>query len=139
MTQPPATPGPPPKPASAYGESRSAKLPGPYKNPATAAVIAALSPGSGQLWVGDLRRGIVMFLLSFLCCLGYFWGIIDAYELAKKANRGEFQATDKYVFHAFVTMPVVLVLVLIAFGAFTAWREWRLIHDYFQVLFQIVP
>jgi hypothetical protein len=114
------------------------KPPAPRKDPLLAAVIGALSPGSGQLWVGDLRRGLMMFALSFLCGVGYFWGIYDAYQLAIKANHGEFEATDKYVIHAYFTLPTILVVIIVAAAGYAVWREWGLIQHYFATLFAIV-
>jgi TM2 domain-containing membrane protein YozV len=144
MAQPPPNlpPTPGDNPATVRtqvgGASRRARRPAPYKNPATAAAIAALSPGSGQLWVGDLGRGLLMFFLAFFCGIGYFWGIYDAYRLAQKANRGEFEATDKYVIHALLTLPTVLVVILVAMGGLVLWREWSLVQNYFRLLHQIV-
>jgi TM2 domain-containing membrane protein YozV len=106
----------------------------PYKNPAFALALAAMCPGSGQLWVGHLGRGLLMFFLSFACCVGYFWGMYDAYKLAEKANRGEVTASDKYVWHAYLTLPLVLLAILMGLAGYVVWLEWSSIQTYIEQL-----
>ena len=115
-----------------------AKLPmQPFKSPAVAAAIAALSPGSGQLWVGHLGRGLLMFGLSFLCGVGYFWGIFDAYTLAQQANEGKTHASDKYVLHAFITLPLILIIIVGVIAGGLVWHEWEMIRAYLENLYRI--
>jgi len=72
------------------------------KNPGLAAVLSFFIIGVGQIYNGQIGKGIGMliggylcFILSFLiipAIIGliiYIWGIYDAYDTAKKINSGE--------------------------------------------------
>jgi hypothetical protein len=127
-----------PKPPSTKPMVRRGARIQPFKNPSYAALIATMSPGSGQLYVGYLQRGFLAFALSFLCGIGYFWGIYDAYQLAVKANAGEIDSSDKYVIHAYFTLPLLVVFSIIGIGALIAWKEWHYIRSYLDILNNII-
>ncbi len=76
-----------------------------YKDPAVAALISFLVIGGGQIYVGDITRGLIFMavgygsllifalagllglLLGYLFLLGvWVYNIFDAYQLAKKYN-----------------------------------------------------
>ena len=109
----------------------------PFKSPGMAALFAALSPGSGQMWVGHWQRALLSVALSFLCCVGYFWGIYDAYDLAVKANRGQTHSSDDYVAHAFVTLPLIVAAVFTAILVAAAWAYWGYLQAYIERLLLI--
>lgn len=63
------------------------------KNPGAAAGLSLIFVGGGQMYAGEVARGIVMliaciFMWFFL--LGWIWWIIapiDAYQIAKRQNK----------------------------------------------------
>lgn len=72
------------------------------KNPGIAAVLSALWVGFGQIYNGQIGKGLLFMILQILNCLllfiviGFitvpaFWiyGIYDAYKTAEKINTGE--------------------------------------------------
>lgn len=73
----------------------------PYKNPAIAAVLSALIVGLGQIYNGQLGKGIgfivlylislasIMVLIGFvLVPIVWIYGIYDAHKTAKEMNAG---------------------------------------------------
>jgi hypothetical protein len=108
----------------------------PQKSPVTAALLAAGCPGAGQMWVGHWKRGLLYFGFSLFCCLGYFIGIFDAYRLAELANRGETTSTDDYVLHAYVTLPVAFLVIVVGLTAAVAYAMWGMIEQYLSLLEQ---
>ncbi|HIH74328.1 MAG TPA: hypothetical protein HA306_03470 [Methanosarcina sp.] len=71
------------------------------KNPAIAALLSFIVPGLGQIYAGDLYRGLALFaaLVVSLCLIaliiGFFtffatwvFAISDAYKMVKKQNGG---------------------------------------------------
>lgn len=72
------------------------------KEPLFALVLSFFIPGLGQLYNGDARKGIILFVgavvsaLLMWVCLGFLtyliiwlYGMYDAYVYAEKINRGE--------------------------------------------------
>ncbi|MCK0472483.1 hypothetical protein [Halalkalibacter sp. APA_J-10(15)] len=72
----------------------------PLKNPGLAAVLSALWCGLGQIYNGQIGKGIIfiiiqaingllMFvLIGFITApLMWIWGMIDAYRVAERLNR----------------------------------------------------
>jgi TM2 domain-containing membrane protein YozV len=72
------------------------------KNPGVAAVLSFLWVGLGQIYNGQLGKGLLFIVLQIINCflllvlIGFitvpaFWiyGIYDAYTTAEKINRGE--------------------------------------------------
>jgi TM2 domain-containing membrane protein YozV len=72
------------------------------KNPGLAAVLSALFVGFGQIYNGEIAKGLIMMVLYFFSILLIFvfigllttpliwiYGIYDAYNTAKRINTGE--------------------------------------------------
>jgi TM2 domain-containing membrane protein YozV len=72
------------------------------KEPFLALILSFLIPGLGQLYNGDLTKGIFLFLgaivsvVLMFVCIGFLtylaiwiYGMYDAYIYAEKINRGE--------------------------------------------------
>ena len=72
------------------------------KNPGIAAVLSALFMGIGQIYNGQIAKGILMGVVAIVCIatsmfivplilLAALWiyGVYDAYKTAGKINRGE--------------------------------------------------
>ncbi|MCD8510909.1 MAG: hypothetical protein LRY73_14300 [Bacillus sp. (in: Bacteria)] len=74
----------------------------PPKSPGLAAVLSAVWTGLGQIYNGQIGKGVLFMFIQFvnamlmLVVIGFityplFWiyGIIDAYKTAEMMNRGE--------------------------------------------------
>lgn len=73
----------------------------PPKNPGLAAVFSFLFAGLGQIYNGEMEKGVPMLLIhlfawpsAFFCCItsplfvaAWIWSIIDAYQSAERINR----------------------------------------------------
>lgn len=72
------------------------------KNPGIAAVLSFLFVGLGQIYNGQIGKGILLIVLGVICValmivlIGFvaypilwIYGIYDAYKTADKINRGE--------------------------------------------------
>lgn len=72
------------------------------KNPVLAAILSFLIVGLGQIYNGQIGKGIMLiigYVISFALCFVYvgfillpilwIYGIYDAYNTAKKINAGE--------------------------------------------------
>ena len=72
------------------------------KNPGVAAVLSALYVGLGQIYNGEIAKGLILIVAYFVSILLTFvmigfitspilwvFGIYDAYNTAKKINSGE--------------------------------------------------
>jgi TM2 domain-containing membrane protein YozV/RNA polymerase subunit RPABC4/transcription elongation factor Spt4 len=72
------------------------------KNPGLAAVLSALWVGIGQIYNGEIAKGLILMLIYIISALSIFiligiittpiiwiYGIYDAYNTAKKINAGE--------------------------------------------------
>lgn len=59
-----------------------------WKNPAIAVLLSMFIPGAGQIYNGQIGKGILI-LISACLVVPYIFGIFDAYFIAKKINRGE--------------------------------------------------
>ena len=92
----------------------SPQAPQKVKDPFIAILISFFIPGGGQLYVGHLERGILMFALTLLCGIGWLIGIIDAYLLADKANKGLVEYSDKYIWYPFIFLGVGLIVFPVA-------------------------
>jgi len=65
------------------------------KNPGLAAVASFLIPGLGQIWLGKIGTGILIFLLCWLV-VPWLYGIYDAYKTAKNYNSELYQLIYRY-------------------------------------------
>jgi TM2 domain-containing membrane protein YozV len=75
---------------------------GEIKNTGIAAIASFVIPGLGQIYCGEIGRGIMIFIGFVISCLlimliigiiiaplFWVWNVYDAYTLAKKINAGE--------------------------------------------------
>lgn len=71
-----------------------------YKNPGLAAILSFFFMGLGQIYNGQIAKGIIFMVIYFISFLLMFviigfittpilfiWGIWDAYKSAEKINR----------------------------------------------------
>ncbi len=78
------------------------------KNPAVAALLSCIVPGLGQIYAGELYRGLALFAaLGFSLCLivlvigiftffaAWIFAVIDAYRIVRKQNYEIEAATGK--------------------------------------------
>ena len=76
--------------------------PGEIKSTGIAAIASFVVPGLGQIYCGEIGRGIMILIGFIISCLliivligliiaplFWIWNIYDAYNLAKKINAGE--------------------------------------------------
>lgn len=61
-------------------------VPGRYKNPAVAVLLAFLFPGAGQFYNGHAGKGLIV-LFTFWLVIPWIWSIFDAYNCAHRINR----------------------------------------------------
>ncbi len=93
------------------------------QRPEVAAVFSALCPGLGQVYNGEIGKGIAFFLTGVLV-LPWIWSLWDAARVAAKIQRGERRAATvptgvvllvlKVVA---VVVPVLLIVVIVAIVA----------------------
>jgi TM2 domain-containing membrane protein YozV len=82
--------------ASAYTFTRA---PEPLKNPGVAAVLSFFFTGLGQIYNGQIAKGLAFMVCGFISCLMmllligfittpilWIWGIVDAYKTAERIN-----------------------------------------------------
>lgn len=72
----------------------------PAKSPGVAAVLSCLVCGLGQIYNGQILKGVIFFVLfatsvaAIFLVIGFFttpvmwlWGVVDAYKTAESKNR----------------------------------------------------
>jgi TM2 domain-containing membrane protein YozV len=64
------------------------------RNPWVAAIASLLLPGIGQVYNGQVSKGIMIFLSCWLV-VPWIYGVFDAFIYARKFNRGEYSAKPK--------------------------------------------
>jgi len=57
-----------------------------HKNAGLAAVLSFFIPGAGQMYNGQIGKGILFFITSWLV-IPWIWSIFDAYSVANRINR----------------------------------------------------
>lgn len=73
-------------------QTQQGPVPGVYreiKNPTVALLLSFVFPGGGQFYNGHAGKGILV-LFTFWMVLPYIWSLFDAYNSAKRINRGGF-------------------------------------------------
>ncbi|WP_244603626.1 zinc-ribbon domain-containing protein [Methanococcoides sp. AM1] len=100
------------------------------KNPGLAAVLSLLFSGLGQVYNGELRKGIgilvgvvvgwVTFLIPGLIISVY--GVYDAYTTSKKMNLAEIPF-KKPKFSDYVIFILVFLILIGVFAAILLWME----------------
>ncbi len=58
------------------------------RNPVIAALLSFVIGGAGQIYNGQVGKGVLIFLTTWLV-IPWIYGIFDAYNTAQKINRGE--------------------------------------------------
>ena len=106
---PPTGPSGPPPMGTPFGQPHHAQQPYAYgqnalvssrpvpgKSPATAAVLSTFFPGAGQLYNGQVGKGLVVFFgFMFLAAAGplalvpWLWGISDAHKTSKQQSAAQ--------------------------------------------------
>lgn len=91
----------PPGVGAAYAYGSRALVPTGYqsgavepKSPAIAGILSAIFPGAGQLYNGQIGKGLVFFFVTFtlimfsfpLGAMTYLWNIFDAFGTSKRIN-----------------------------------------------------
>lgn len=59
-----------------------------WKNPALAVLLSLFIPGAGQIYNGQVGKGILIFISAWLI-IPYIFGVFDAYFVAQKINKNE--------------------------------------------------
>ena len=85
--------------------------------PEVALVLAILLPGTGQFYNGQIWKGLLIVLTSWLV-VPWIWGIYDAYVVSKRIGAGEIPFQRGGCLFAFVWFVIVFLVVpiLIGFG-----------------------
>lgn len=85
-----------------------------------ALLLSVIFPGIGQVYNGQVGKGIVILLTSFLV-IPYLYGIYDAYATAGKINRGEIESAP-----SMANLAGCLVLVLMmGLGPFIIFKVFK--------------
>jgi TM2 domain-containing membrane protein YozV len=99
------------------------------KNPVVAALLSLIITGSGQVYNGELLKGILIFIGAIIGSLFFLipgiivviYGIYDAYTTAKKMNAGEIQYKESTTLEVvlFIIIWVIIFFIILAlFAAF---------------------
>jgi TM2 domain-containing membrane protein YozV len=70
----------------------------PPKDPILAMILSVLlCGGAGQIYLGQVTKGIVIIVVSFFTCgIGWILGTIDAYLIAQRLKEGK--SVDEWEF-----------------------------------------
>ena len=88
-------------------------------SPALAAILSFIVAGLGQMYNGQVWKGLLIFITSLLL-IPWIIGIFDAYFVAKKINKGEIVLKKKtgcliaMIIWVFVSWVMVFILALLA-------------------------
>ncbi len=86
----------------------------PQRSPALAAILSFIIAGCGQLYNGQLGKGLTILFTSWLV-IPWVYGIFDAYKTATKINEGSL--VPKYsISKAFTIAAIVFVGVMVLFS-----------------------
>lgn len=90
------------------------------RNPALAAILSFIVAGLGQVYNGQIGKGILIFFTAWLI-IPWIYGIFDAYSVAKKINEGKITPSSEgcatailFVIILFVIISVIGLLAAIA-------------------------
>lgn len=68
-------------------------VPSEQKNEIIAAVLSLFFPGIGQIYCGQMMKGLALIAVSVFTCAGFgllpFIAAFDAYKIAGRVNAGE--------------------------------------------------
>lgn len=65
-----------------------------FRNPWVAAISSLIIPGIGQVYNGQVFKGIIVFLSAWLI-VPWIYGVVDAFVCAKRINQGKISSTPK--------------------------------------------
>jgi len=100
-------------------------------SPALAAILSFIVAGLGQIYNGQVWKGLLIFITSLLF-VPWVIGIFDAYFVAKKINKGEIVLKKKtgcliaMVVWVFVSWVIIFILILFAVIAIPTFMETRI-------------
>ncbi|MEI8350020.1 MAG: hypothetical protein WCI77_07690 [Candidatus Omnitrophota bacterium] len=84
------------------------------RNPAIAALLSFIIAGAGQIYNGQIGKGILIFLTAWLV-IPWIYGIFDAYNTAKRINNGEIVTEEPsgclLALLFVITIPVVVAMI----------------------------
>lgn len=94
-----------------------------HKSPGLAALASFLVAGLGQVYNGNLLKGLGVFLGALIGSLFFvlpgfvvfLYGIFDAYSTAKKMNTGEHPFNEHSWFQIVLFLVIVAVIVFIVY------------------------
>jgi TM2 domain-containing membrane protein YozV/type II secretory pathway pseudopilin PulG len=89
------------------------------RSPVIAAVLSFVIAGSGQIYNGQVGKGILILLTSWLI-IPWIIGIVDAYRVANLINQGKIVAKKRTGCLIAVIASVVIFWITIAFVALIA-------------------
>lgn len=102
----------------------------PEKSPLLAALCSFIFAGLGQVYNGDVTRGVLIFLGTVIGSLFFvipglivwLYGIYDAYVTAKRMNAGEIPYRETNALHMvlFVLIWIVGIIVFVVLAAVVA-------------------
>lgn len=88
--------GMPPYAQGYYGHNALVPVAQEPKSPGTAAILSLFFPGAGQLYNGQIGKGLTFFFLTMmlfmpiysipLALVPYVWSVIDAYQTSRRIN-----------------------------------------------------
>lgn len=99
------------------------------KSPGLAAVLSFLFAGSGQVYNGQLGKGILLLLGEFIGAFIFFipglivwiYAIYDAYTTAKKMNTGEIPflpvKTTDVIIYIIIYVVIIIIIIALVFAA----------------------
>ncbi|MCR4336439.1 MAG: TM2 domain-containing protein [Candidatus Omnitrophica bacterium] len=96
------------------------------RNPFFAAILAFFIPGLGQIYNGQVGKGLCIFLTWWLI-LPWMYGIVDAYQTARRIEQGKVVVN----LSDFVLTGLV-VFLMILFGPFLIWKTSQYMWSYFS-------
>lgn len=84
------------------------------RNPVIAALLSFIIAGAGQIYNGQIGKGVLIFLTAWLV-IPWIYGIFDAYNTAKRINSGEMvtEAASGCLIALLFAMLVPVVIAII--------------------------
>ena len=83
------------------------------RSPVLAAILSFGFPGAGQIYNGQVLKGLLVFFFSWLI-FPWVLGVVDAYTTCQKINQGEIEAKNRVgCLIAFIIASTMLVFVIL--------------------------
>jgi hypothetical protein len=90
------------------------------KSPGLASILSAIIGGAGQIYNGQIGKGLLIFFTSWLI-LPWIYGIYDAYKVAEKINSGEISFPNRPgCTIAAIVLMIAVPFVIIVFAIMLA-------------------